>query len=87
MMKEIISKNNIEQNIMLKDVDTKVKEDIDNTIEEILKYNTIVIPKTHKLFQPLLTVVPAQMIAYETAKLKGEEIDTPRNLAKSVTVE
>lgn len=51
------------------------------------KYKKVIIPKTHKLFQPLLTVVPLQMIAYETAKLKGEEIDTPRNLAKSVTVE
>lgn len=55
--------------------------------ENYNKYKKVVIPKTHKLFQPLLTVVPLQMIAYETAKLKGEEIDTPRNLAKSVTVE
>lgn len=55
--------------------------------ENYNKYKKVIIPKTHKLFQPLLTVVPLQMIAYETAKLKGEEIDTPRNLAKSVTVE
>lgn len=50
-------------------------------------YSKIVIPTTNKLFQPLLTVIPLQLIAYETAKLKGEEIDKPRNLAKSVTVE
>lgn len=50
-------------------------------------YSKIVIPTTNKLFQPLLTVIPLQMIAYETAKLKGETIDKPRNLAKSVTVE
>ena len=49
--------------------------------ENYNKYKKVIIPKTHKLFQPLLTVVPLQMIAYETAKLKGEEIDTPRNLA------
>ena len=50
-------------------------------------YTKIVIPTTHKILQPLLTVIPLQLIAYETAKFKGEEIDTPRNLAKSVTVE
>lgn len=50
-------------------------------------YTKIIIPTTHKLLQPLLTVIPLQLIAYETANLKGEEIDKPRNLAKSVTVE
>ncbi len=50
-------------------------------------YSKIIIPNTHKLFQPLLTVLPLQLIAYETANFKGEEIDKPRNLAKSVTVE
>lgn len=68
-----------------------ITDELDNIYsksnENYNKYKKIVIPKTHKLFQPLLTVVPLQMIAYETAKLKGEEIDTPRNLAKSVTVE
>lgn len=68
-----------------------ITEDLDAEYSEANeKYNTyskIVIPKTHELFQPLLTVIPLQLIAYETAKLKGEEIDTPRNLAKSVTVE
>lgn len=37
-------------------------------------------------FSPLLTVIPMQLIAYHTAKLKGLDIDKPRNLAKSVTV-
>ena len=68
-----------------------ITDELDNIYsksnENYNKYKKIVIPKTHKLFQPLLTVVPLQMIAYETAKLKGEEIDTPRNLAKAVTVE
>lgn len=47
----------------------------------------IIIPKVNDLFQPLLTVIPLQMIAYELAKLKGCNIDKPKNLAKSVTVE
>ena len=47
----------------------------------------IVIPNTNKFFQPLLTVLPLQLLSYEVAKLRGESIDKPRNLAKSVTVE
>lgn len=47
----------------------------------------IVIPTTHKLIQPLLTILPLQKISYEVAKLRGVDIDQPKNLAKSVTVE
>ena len=47
----------------------------------------ITVPKVNDLFSPLLTVIPLQMIAYELAKLKGCNIDKPKNLAKSVTVE
>lgn len=47
----------------------------------------IFIPKTHKLFEPLLTIIPLQMIAYHVANIKGCDIDKPKNLAKSVTVE
>ncbi len=47
----------------------------------------VVVPMSNIFFQELLTIVPLQLIAYETAKLKGESIDQPRNLAKSVTVE
>ena len=47
----------------------------------------IVIPKVNYLFEPLLAVIPLQMIAYELAKIKGCSIDKPKNLAKSVTVE
>ena len=48
---------------------------------------TILLPKTTDFTQPILTVVALQLIAYETAKLRGCDIDKPRNLAKSVTVE
>jgi glucosamine--fructose-6-phosphate aminotransferase (isomerizing) len=47
----------------------------------------IVLPKTTDFTQPILTVIALQLVAYETAKLRGCDIDKPRNLAKSVTVE
>ncbi len=47
----------------------------------------IVIPETDDLLYPLLEIVPLQLLAYYTALKKGCEIDKPRNLAKSVTVE
>ncbi len=56
-------------------------------VEDGLYDKKLVIPLTHKLFQPLLTIIPLQMIAYEVAKIKGCNIDKPKNLAKSVTVE
>ena len=48
---------------------------------------SIAVPKVHNLFSPLLTVVPLQLIAYHTALQLGCDVDRPRNLAKSVTVE
>lgn len=45
------------------------------------------IPKTHPFFTPILSVVPLQLFAYYTAKARGCDVDKPRNLAKSVTVE
>ena len=47
----------------------------------------IYIPRTHKLLTPVLSVLPLQLIAYYMAKQKGCDVDKPRNLAKSVTVE
>lgn len=47
----------------------------------------VIISSTHPLLQPLLTVIPLQLIAYEVAKLRECDIDKPKNLAKSVTVE
>ena len=47
----------------------------------------IIIPKVHRKLQPLLAVPPLQMIAYYVALKRGCEIDQPKNLAKSVTVE
>jgi len=47
----------------------------------------IKIPKTNRVLAPILSVVPLQIISYYTAKEKGLDVDKPRNLAKSVTVE
>ena len=48
---------------------------------------SIPIPPVHSLLSPLLTVIPLQLIAYHTALALGCNVDRPRNLAKSVTVE
>jgi glutamine---fructose-6-phosphate transaminase (isomerizing) len=49
--------------------------------------DVIRVPATLDCFQPLLTVVPLQLLAYHIAVLRGCDVDKPRNLAKSVTVE
>ena len=58
------------------------------TNEEVPGYkNQIVVPKISDYFETLLVVPVLQIIAYETANLRGCDIDKPKNLAKSVTVE
>lgn len=47
----------------------------------------VLVPKLDNVFQSLVTIIPLQLIAYETAKKRNCDIDKPRNLAKSVTVE
>ncbi|MDD3887485.1 MAG: glutamine--fructose-6-phosphate transaminase (isomerizing) [Patescibacteria group bacterium] len=56
---------------------------------EIEKYvdDVIYIPETLEMLEPLLTVIPIQLLAYHMAEIKGLDVDKPRNLAKSVTVE
>lgn len=58
--------------------------------DEIIKslsYHSIEVPETEPCLSPLLSVVPLQLLAYHIAVLKGCDVDQPRNLAKSVTVE
>ncbi len=57
--------------------------------ETIKKYaeHLITIPDAPEILQPLLTVIPLQLLAYHAAVLRGYDVDKPRNLAKSVTVE
>ncbi|MBY6202484.1 glutamine--fructose-6-phosphate transaminase (isomerizing) [Maritalea mobilis] len=50
-------------------------------------WQSLVMPRIDPIFAPMLYAVPAQLIAYHTALHKGTDVDQPRNLAKSVTVE
>ena len=45
------------------------------------------VPKIHHCLQSVLTTIPLQLLAYHIAVMKGCDVDMPRNLAKSVTVE
>jgi glutamine---fructose-6-phosphate transaminase (isomerizing) len=58
----------------------------DKTIAEQCRM-VVWVPDCPSLFQPLLTVLPLQLLAYEVALARGNDVDQPRNLAKSVTVE
>jgi len=58
----------------------------DSGLKELAN-DVIEIPKSHPALAPLLAVIPLQLLAYHIALLKGCNVDQPRNLAKSVTVE
>ncbi len=58
----------------------------DNEIKT-LSEEVIYIPETESILYPLLTVIPLQMLSYHIATLLGKDVDQPRNLAKTVTVE
>ena len=45
------------------------------------------IPEAEEMFVPLLATIPLQLLAYHVAVMRGKNVDQPRNLAKSVTVE
>ncbi|HZK08543.1 MAG TPA: glutamine--fructose-6-phosphate transaminase (isomerizing) [Bacteroidales bacterium] len=58
----------------------------DTTVSKLADY-TFEIPETEEIFTPLLAVIPLQLLSYYIADMRDCEIDQPRNLAKSVTVE
>ncbi len=62
---------------------------VSNGAKEIRKFadHVIEIPGTAEPFSPLLSVIPTQLLSYHIARLRGCNVDQPRNLAKSVTVE
>jgi len=61
---------------------------VKDSIEVDKCYNDIImVPSTTPLLQPILSIIPLQLISYEVAKARDCDIDKPRNLAKSVTVE
>jgi glucosamine--fructose-6-phosphate aminotransferase (isomerizing) len=64
--------------VLASEGDVELKQKFSDVIE---------IPKTHPDLMPFLTVIPFQLLAYHAADRKGTDVDQPRNLAKSVTVE
>ncbi len=63
---------------MAYDDDTEIQHYTDHVLR---------IPRTMDLLSPVLSIVPLQLLAYHVADARGLDIDQPRNLAKSVTVE
>ncbi|MEI7811033.1 MAG: glutamine--fructose-6-phosphate transaminase (isomerizing) [Ignavibacteria bacterium] len=63
-----------------------IASESDNEIDNLVDF-TIKIPDTIRMLTPMLTVIPLQLLAYHIAVKKGHNVDQPRNLAKSVTVE
>lgn len=57
-------------------------QELNHNFDEVIQ-----IPKTNTLISPILSVIPLQILAYYISKEKGLDVDKPRNLAKSVTVE
>ena len=63
-------------------VATEGNTDVAGQAEEV-----VYVPRTDWLLQPLLAVIPLQLLAYYIARERGLNVDQPRNLAKTVTVE
>jgi len=63
-------------------VTTEGSDDLGRLVEHQLR-----VPATAPLLSPVLTTIPLQLLAYHIAVLRGCDVDRPRNLAKSVTVE
>src|SRR4029078_2047534 len=61
--------------------------DADTHIASAEGLNVIRLPEHYGALSPILHVVPLQLLAYHTALARGNDVDNPRNLAKSVTVE
>ena len=61
--------------------------DADSKIESAEGLHVIRMPENYGELSPMLHVVPLQLLAYHTACARGTDVDKPRNLAKSVTVE
>ena len=78
-MEEIITRGAITTVVLSEEVAKDLNTDIFT--------NVIVVPNTEIYLSPILTVVPLQLLAYYISKEKGLDVDKPRNLAKSVTVE
>ena len=77
---------NIEEVIARHGVVIAITEEDNAELDDLCEY-VIKIPSTKEFLSPLLSVIPLQLLAYHIAVLRGCDVDQPRNLAKSVTVE
>ena len=77
-MQEVLARNG--QVILI--TDEKGNEAVGQDVEP-----KIVIPNFDSIFAPIMYAIPVQLLAYHAAVAKGTDVDQPRNLAKSVTVE
>ena len=78
--------SNIQEIKARKGVIIAVVPEGDTSIKEIADF-TIEVPSTHKVLDPLINTIPLQLLSYHIALMRGCNVDQPRNLAKSVTVE
>jgi glucosamine--fructose-6-phosphate aminotransferase (isomerizing) len=78
--------SNIEEVKARRGIVITVTDQINNEIERVSDF-IVEIPQSSRWLAPLLFVVPLQLFAYHIADLRGTDVDQPRNLAKSVTVE
>ena len=61
--------------------------DADGAREAGGKFETLIVPSSYAFVTPMIYAIPMQLLAYHTAVFMGTDVDQPRNLAKSVTVE
>lgn len=86
LVKKTVS--NIEEIITRGAITTVViNENIAQMLDTSIFTNVVIVPKTEEWLSPIITIVPLQLLAYYISKEKGLDVDKPRNLAKSVTVE
>lgn len=78
--------SNIEEVVARQGSVIAITDDGNGELDELCEY-VIRIPATEEFLSPLLTVIPMQLLAYHIAVMRGCNVDQPRNLAKSVTVE
>ncbi|MCI4667894.1 MAG: glutamine--fructose-6-phosphate transaminase (isomerizing) [Bacteroidia bacterium] len=78
--------SNVDQVVSRKGRVISVVTEGDTTIRDLSEF-VIEIPSTHPALLPILTVIPLQLLSYHVALMRGCNVDQPRNLAKSVTVE
>ena len=64
-----------------------VLTEANNSVVQEKADEVILIPETSEMLMPIVLAVPLQLLAYHIAVLRGTDVDQPRNLAKSVTVE